>query len=269
MPVTILGENALTIPSSGTRPTGSAGMIRHDTTNNSYEGYHNLTTGVDNWYGLGERQLVARAVRGDAWNTFDIVWGHAGARYVEYEVHFSFTDANTNQSRIFCQVYDPAGNLWNNSGTSGYSYSDNWAASNDGGDGAGANFNSVNSGCNSSIPISNWYTADAGYWSGANGESHQSGTLKIYSGMPCSRGSNWPMFDGTYVHYSPSYGLVQGRFGGMIFQFGASQTATNGTTYYPVTGLRFGYLDGYTNRSGSITTLVTVYGLTGTEERGI
>jgi hypothetical protein len=267
MPATVLGEHALTFPSSGTRPTGSQGMIRHNSTNNSYEGYHNLATGTDGWYGLGEKQLVARSVRGDAWNTFDLVWGHSGARYTMYQVYWCFVDANTNASRIFCQVYDASGTLWSPSGGSGYTYTDNWGAANDGGDGAGTNFNSVNAGCNSSIPISNWNTADSGYWSAATGETHQAGSMNIYSGLPCSRGSNWPMFEGTYQHYSVSYSSVTGRFGGSIFNTTASQTATNGTTYYPITGLRFGYLDGYTNRSGTITAIVTVYGLTGTEER--
>ena len=269
MPATILGEHALTIPSSGTRPTGSAGMIRHNTTNNSYEGYHNLTTGVDNWYGLGGKQLIARSVRGDAWNSFDMVWGYSGSRYVAYEVYWTFADPLTTNSRVYCQVYDPAGNLWNNSGASGYSYIDNWAASNDGTDYSGTNFNSVNSNCNSSIPITNWYS-DSSYWSAANGESTQTGTLNIYSGLPSSRGNNWPMYDGTYVHYSGVGGMVQGRFGGMIFQFSAAQASTNyATNLYPIRGLRFGYLDGYTNRSGAITAIVTVYGLTGTEERDL
>jgi hypothetical protein len=270
MPSTILGENALQLPAGTTRPTGSNGMIRFNTTTNAYENYHNLISGTDNWYGTGGKQLIARAVRDDAWTVLDIVWGWNTARFLQYEVYWVFADAAVNASRMYCQFYDAAGNLFQNSGSTGYTYVDNWAAANDGNDGAGQNFNAVNSNCSSSIPITNWYSADSGYWSQANGESQQAGTLVIHNSLPTNNTNNEMSFEGTYAHYTVSYGITQGRFGGQMYRPTATQTATRGGAVYPITGIRFGYLEGRSHRasaSNGCSAIVTVYGLTGTEER--
>lgn len=269
MASTILAASALTIPVSTTRPgTPTAGMIRFNSTNNSYEAYH-TSNSINKWAAIGGRQLVARSVSAAAWNTLDIVWGWAAAqRYTAYEVYWSFQDPNTGASRMYCQFYDGNSTLWQNSGANGYTYTDNWGSANDGADVAGANYNAVNSNCYSALPISNWYGADSGYWMGANGESNVVGYLKIHSSIPNSNINNINMYEGNYTHYTPSYSVCNGHFGGTLYYNQTTQTATNGQTITPITGIRFGYLDGYTMRASSVlTSVVTVYGLGGTEER--
>jgi hypothetical protein len=270
MPATILGENALQLPAGTTRPTGSNGMIRYDTTNRSLENYHNLISGTDNWYGTGKKQLIARAVRTDAWNAFDIVWGHSNARYLGYEIYFLFGDPATTASRLFCQVFDVNGNLYSPSSpnNNGYSYVDNWGAANDGADGAGQNYNVVNNNGQNHFPITNWFSANSGYWASNDGESNIAGTIKLYNSIPSGFTSDFLSFDGTYAHNTVSFGLTQGRFGGVIFNMPGG-TSTRGVQYHPITGIRIGWMDGHTIRSVSsgVNALVNVYGLTGTEER--
>jgi hypothetical protein len=147
-------------------------------------------------------------------------------------------------------------------------YSDNWSCANDGVDGSGLNYNIVNSNGGNYFPISNWTTQDAGtgYWSQANGESHQDAFIRIYGSLPSGFTSNHISYEGTYAHMAP-LGSTHARFGGVIINMTVG-TATNGQSYYPVTGIRIGYLDGYTAPSISgPNAIITVYGLTGTEER--
>jgi hypothetical protein len=274
MPSTVLGENALEVPQSArtNRPTGAVGVIRYDTNNRSLEGFYN-PTGANTWGAIGGATLIARATRSDAWNSFDLIWDFQSdsPKYSMYEVFFLTTDPPTNQSRYYCQVFYSGGNLWNNSGGSGYTYNDNWAASNDGADGAGQNFNNINSNCSGSIPISNWNAADSGYWTTADGESHIGVSMRFYNSIPTAFTNNLLPFEGSYVHRTYLYGSTQARFGGMVHNLSTAVTANQNQPFYPITGLRFGLLDGYTARaavgSGSINTIVTVYGLTGTEER--
>jgi hypothetical protein len=274
MPVTILGENALQLP-AGTRaqrPAGTGGQIRYNTDSQVFEQYHTPYTGTANWYGLGGKQLIARATRNDAWNTMDLTWGHTQGRYMGYEIYVQMTDPATDRSRLYAQVFDVDGNLYNpaapNAG--GYTYVDNWSCANDGVDQAGQNYNIVNTNGQSYFPVSNWSTQDAstGYWSGANGESHQCIFIRIFNSIPSGFTTNHISYDGTYLHMAP-LGSTHAKFGGVIFNLTAT-TATNGQTYYPVTGIRIGYLDGYTNPAVTgVSALVTVYGLTGTEERDL
>jgi hypothetical protein len=272
MPATILGENALQIPQSArtNRPTGAVGIIKYDTTNRSLEGFYN-PTGSNTWGAIGGSTLIARATRTDAWNTFDIVWDwqNDSPKYHMYEVFFLTTDPVTNLSRYYCQVFYSGGSLFSSSGASGYTYNDNWSASNDGADLAGVNYNNINSNAGSSIPITNWNSADSGYWATADGESHIGVSMKFYNSLPSSFTSNLLPFEGSYVHRSSAYGSTHARFGGMVHNLPSGVTGTQGQTITPITGLRFGLLDGYTARAGSINTIVTVYGLTGTEERDV
>ena len=275
MPSTILGENALQLPAGTTRPTGSTGMIRYDTTNRSLESFYN-PVGPNAWGAVAGASLIARSVRNDAWNVLDIVWGWNNPRYEVYEVFFLTTDPATSQSRYYCQFYDAAGNLFQNSGTSGYAYNDNWGASNDGADFAGANFNSVNSNCSSSIPITHW--GDVGYRTVADGESHIAVNLRIFNSLPMalSGGNDFTHFEGTYTHRTVSNGSTHARFGGSMHRRASGVTPSfqisskGGMHIHPITGIRFGILDGNLARPGvgnGINTIVTVYGLTGTEER--
>jgi hypothetical protein len=243
------------------------GMMRHNTSNDTVEIYHNLGDGVDGFYSFGGRVLIARQLRSDAWNTTDVVWGFNGPRYIGYEVEVILTDANTNQSRLYMQVHDYVGVQ-----TGGiYGYSDSWSAGNDGGDIAGTNYNSATPAYGSQIPISNWNSVDAGYWSQSNGESHQCAKVKFYASLPSGFTSNRWNFTGEYVHDSASYGVTGGVFRGQV-NLSNTATATNGATYYPITGIRVGFLDGYTSRaagSPGISSIITVYGITGLEERNI
>ena len=271
MPVTVLGEHALQIPAGTTRPAGTGGQIRYNNTTQVFEQYHTPYTGTANWYGLGGKQLIARGARSDAWNTFDVTWGHSGPRYLGYEIYIHQCDPATDRSRLYAQVFDVDGNVFSPSAPSAstsYMYSDNWSCANDGVDGSGLNYNIVNSNGGNYFPISNWTTQDAGtgYWSQANGESHQDAFIRIYGSLPSGFTSNHISYEGTYAHMAP-LGSTHARFGGVIINMTVG-TATNGQSYYPVTGIRIGYLDGYT--APSITgpnAIITVYGLTGTEER--
>jgi hypothetical protein len=268
MAVTILGEHALQLPASTTRPSGSPGQIRYNNTTQVFESYQTPYTGTAGWRGLGGKQLIARSVRSDAWNTFDVTWGHSGPRYLGYEIYIHMVDCATDRSRLYAQVFDVNGTLFQTSQK--YTYVDNWAAANDGVDGAGQNFNIVNGTASTYFPISNWTTQDGGtgYWSQANGESHQDAFIRIYNSLPSGFTSDHICFEGTYCHMAP-LGSTQARFGGVIFNM-TQGTATNGQLYYPVTGIRVGYLDGYTAPSiTGVNAIITVYGLTGTEERDL
>jgi hypothetical protein len=276
MPSTILYENALQLPQSArtNRPTGAVGIIRYDTNNRSLEGFYN-PTGANTWGAIGGSTLIARATRSDAWNTFDIVWDfqNDSPKYQIIDVYFQTTDPTTTAARYFCQTFYSGGNLWNNSGSTGYTYTDNWASSNDGADLAGQNYNNVNGTAGAQIPITNWSVLDAGtgYWAVADGESQIGVTMRFYNSLPSGLVNQHVLFEGTYSHRANGLGQTNGRFGGQVFGLTAGSTATQGSTIYPITGLRFGLLDGYTARAssgtGSINTIVTVYGLTGTEER--
>jgi hypothetical protein len=252
------------------RPASPAsGMIRFNTSNDTPEIYHNLGDGTDTFYSLGGRVLIARQTRSDAWNTTDVTWSINGPRYLGYEIEVTLVDANTNQARMYMQVHTPAGVQ-----TGGiYGYTDSWSAGNDGGDIAGTNYNSATSAYGSQIPISNWNSVDAGYWSQANGESHQCAKVKLYPGLPSGITSNRWNFTGEYVHDTASYGVTGAVFRGQInLDINATTTATNGSGYYPIVGVRVGFLDGYTSRpagSPGISSIITVYGVTGLEERNI
>lgn len=270
MATTILAENALTLPVSTTRPTGSQGAMRFNDTTKVYENYHDLSVGTDNWYGTGGRQLIARGTANSAWNTFDIIWGKTYQRYLNYEVNFCFQDGATNVYRMYCQFYDENGSLFQLSGGNGYTYTDNFGSANDGGDGAAANFNAINSNAQSYFPVSSWYSNDSGYWSAANGESANVGSFTIFQSIPTSYAQNIITFKGSYTHYTPSYGSLTARFGGSAWGMSGGSAATNGQPWYPITGIRFGYLDGYTARAVTgVNAVVTVYGLSGTEERDL
>ena len=239
MPSTILYENALQLPQSArtNRPTGAVGVIRYDTNNRSLEGFYN-PTGANTWGAIGGSTLIARATRSDAWNTFDIVWDWQSdsPKYQVYDIFFLTTDPSTTAARYYCQAFYSGGNLWNNSGTTGYIYTDNWASSNDGADLAGQNYNVVNSNCGAQIPITNWSVADAGtgYWAVADGESQIGVSLRIYNSLPTANTNNHVPFEGTYSHRATTLGQTNARFGGFIFGLTASVTGGQGQTVYPI-----------------------------------
>jgi hypothetical protein len=271
MATSILASQAIQIPTGNTasRPSASGGALRYNTTVGAWENYSG-TVGGSSWSGLGEKSLICRSITTTAWNTYDIQWGNDVRQFDRYEIHWAFADAATPSSRMFVQFFVNGGTLWNNSSTSGYNYCDTWAATNDGTDLCGFNASNHNSNCSSYIPITNHQPSDSGYWSGANGESQQCGWLQVNQ-LATSFNSNHLGFFGEYVHYSQSYGGICGNFGGQIMSLNSSWTAQgpSGGPMYGITGIRFGYLDGYTNRAANggnaYTGIITIYGINGTE----
>ena len=268
MAKTEIGEHAIVIPASTTRPSASGGMIRYNSTTNDYEEYSALTGG-NRWHGIGGRTLVARYANSAAWNVWDITFGSVGQHsFAEYEIHWIFSDPVTSTARHYAQFFDAGGTLFQNSGANGYSYCDAWVTTNDGWDAAGTNFSIHTSNCSSYIPISNHNPADSGYWSTANGETQVTGMMYVGC-VPSSMGLNHFSFYGKYQHHTPSAGMCGAEFGGMVFSLPSSRAVGNGTAWYGPSGIRFGLLDGYQNRAGngtgSFTALCTVYGVNGTE----
>lgn len=271
MAATQLGENALTVANQGSssRPgTPTTGMIRYNADNYNLEAYYN-PVGANCWAGVGGQELICRATSNSAWNVIDVNWGFSLSRYAIYKVEATFTDPAQASSRLYCQFFGPDGTI--SGANPSFQYVDNWGASNDGADGAGTNYNNINATMQTYFPVTNWYSTDSGYWWIADGESQLGVQMTIYNSLPTGYTNNLVATNGTYVHRTNSYGTTSGTFGSMWHCNATSATATKGgATVYPVTGIRFGFLDGYTIRSlTGVNALITVYGLTGTEERDL
>jgi hypothetical protein len=253
-----LGQYHIDLGTGGTkanRPSNATGRLHYnaDSTNKAYETYYDIAAG-DGWYAAGGANIVAHTKTGSEWSSLEVTWSK---RYLMYDIFMVSTDFTNNNNGLGVRIRND-GSWYNDSR---YGMSMTWWCTNDGWDYANHNRNYG----------SYWNVTqydNSSYRSQANGETGNLIWMRIGSGLPNNITSN--RFTG---HGFSSGRSAPGTIGcewNMSFNSSNSRTASNGQTAYPIDGIRFFTVNGGSIRGASGTgTIVTVYGLSGSEETDV